>query len=575
MSRYSHEVRSDTELLTLSREGDAGAFGALWERHRLPALVAAQNIAPTLDADDLVSDAYLKVFELIQQGKGPTGAFRPYLYRVISSLAADRFRSPETQSANLEEIPDLGEVGPWEEGSFDLNAAARAFESLPERWQSVLWYTEVEGLPPREIAPLLGISANSVSALAVRAREGLQSAWVEAHLNMQLRDESCRSVRANLQRYQRGKLTARRSREVAAHLDRCDSCSAAAAELSTLNKQLALVLALIFIGGGSATALLQQFGTLGAGATAGAAAMVGADLTGKGAATAGASGGMSTGATVLAAAASVALVAAAAGGAVLVNGALNDVERATAGAAEESQPPTLPTQPTDARNESAGSSNRDTSKPNATPDEPTAGAIASIPRVVDLPQSGEDVSGSPDRPGPVPEVTPPKEEQPPGEDDGPPDQEGTPPEEGGGEGSGDSAFDHSLEFSHVCTPGPTFRGVASEYGVVRVRATAPGSTHPVEMFDPKYDPSLEGTEPDNVFEDGVYTDAQGNEFDFGFWALTKLPYFWWSGSLESLDVWSENFPGLSLDDVTVEIRLVTPDGRHSAWFEVDTDASCF
>ena len=42
----------------------------------------------------------------------------------------------------------------------------------------VLWHTEVEGQRPAEVAPLLGMSPNSVSALAYRAREGLRQAFV-------------------------------------------------------------------------------------------------------------------------------------------------------------------------------------------------------------------------------------------------------------------------------------------------------------------------------------------------------------------------------------------------------------
>lgn len=233
------KAASDGELLDACREGDSAAFSHVWERHHRAGRVAARSIAPSLDADDLVSEAYLKIFELVRDGRGPRGAFRPYLYTVIRSVAADRLRSPEQASADLDQIPDLTEAGPWEDNAFDLNAAARAFESLNERWQAVLWYTEVEGMPPREAAALLGLSANGVSALAGRAREALQSAWVEAHVNRELAAAECGSTLEQLQRYQRGKLTARASREVAAHLDGCTSCAAAARECRALNDQLA------------------------------------------------------------------------------------------------------------------------------------------------------------------------------------------------------------------------------------------------------------------------------------------------------------------------------------------------
>ncbi|NLF05918.1 MAG: sigma-70 family RNA polymerase sigma factor, partial [Actinomycetales bacterium] len=66
--------------------------------------------------------------------------------------------------------------------AFESQLVQRAFTSLPERWQAVLWYSEVEAMKPAAIAPLLGVSPNGVSALLVRAREGLRDAYVAAHV---------------------------------------------------------------------------------------------------------------------------------------------------------------------------------------------------------------------------------------------------------------------------------------------------------------------------------------------------------------------------------------------------------
>ena len=256
MPQSSHPELSDDVLLEATRNGDSAAFAELWTRHRRAGLVAARHLgAPSL-ADDVVSEAYLRIFELVRDGRGPRGAFRPYLYRTIQSIAVDHWRVPEDASDNFDDIPTLTEAGPWEDNAFDRNAAATAFASLTTRWQSVLWYTEVEGMPPREVAKLLGVSPNAVSALAARAREALQSAWVEAHVNRELAEAECRSTLEHLQRYQRGKLTAALSREVSAHLESCDSCRNAAAEFATLNRQLALVLVGVLLGGGSAFTFL-------------------------------------------------------------------------------------------------------------------------------------------------------------------------------------------------------------------------------------------------------------------------------------------------------------------------------
>ncbi|MFD2774890.1 sigma-70 family RNA polymerase sigma factor, partial [Leucobacter albus] len=251
---------SDGQLLEAARDGDRAAFGELWERHRLAGIVAAKNLAPSLDPDDLVSEAYLRVFELVRDGRGPEGAFRPYLYQVIRSAAANRFRAGEQAAGELPDVPDLSETAPWDDSAFDLKAAAQAFATLSPRWRAALWYTEVEGMPPREAAPLLGLSPNSASALAARARDALRSAWVDEHVNRDATEEACRSTLQQLQRYQRGKLTAKRSREITAHLAECESCAKAAAESATLNRRLGLVLMWGTLGSAGTGMLAEQLG---------------------------------------------------------------------------------------------------------------------------------------------------------------------------------------------------------------------------------------------------------------------------------------------------------------------------
>jgi len=535
LARNRETESSDAELLARCRDGDRAAFGVLWERHRRAGIVAARNIAPGLDPDDLVSAAYLKILELVSSGRGPSGAFRPYLYRVISTLAADTHRLPEVASDQFDAIPDLSEVGPWEDGAFDLNATARAFESLPERWQAALWYSEVEGMAPRQIAPLLGLSANGVSALCARAKEGLQSAWVETHVNMQLEDETCRTTREQLQRYQRGKLTARRSREVAAHLEQCRDCRVAAAEFSTLNRQLALVLATLFVGGVSATALVQQFGGAGAasvgiagastagGSAGGGTAGGGAGATG--AAGAAAAGGGLAGTVALTAAATVVLAAVAGGGALLLPNLLPDGDSSiTAEVADHGSP-------ADHRDEQS-------KQPESTPPAPKPTPVAE--------DTAETPSAAYDEPAPVPapRVQPPAKPpvQPPPV---------TPPPAGGA--------DPALAVFDVCLAPfypPEFtvlQGSAVSSGAVNVRIT-------------------QGTTVSSGIPDFSEFYAPANPGD---------PWTWQAGigggppviiSLTPLSQW-----GLVDDDienVTVEMRFTADSGAYSPWTTIDTSVSC-
>lgn len=560
---------SDGELLDACRAGDTDAFATLWDRHRGAALTAARGLGPGLDADDLVSEAYLKIFELVVDGRGPHGAFRPYLYQVIRTVAVDRYRSPERASAELDQIPDLHEAGPWEDNAFDLNAASEAFASLDERWQAALWYTEVERLPPRQAAPLLGLTANAAAALAVRARDALRSAWVEAHVNRELAEAECRSTLERLQRYQRGKLTARATREVEAHLDRCESCAAVAAESTVLNRQLGLILAGVLLGGGGAAALFSKLGIAAqAGAAtaiaagAGASASTGAAGSSAGAG-AGAGGGASAGAIAIVTGAVVAAAAVVGVAAVAISGLSGPGPAGTGepggaiAAPNESAPPSEPT----ASNPEPASRSKPAEDPRDGNVDPDPDPRPDPPR----PDPPKPDPPKPDPPKPDPPKPDPPKPDPPKPD--PPDPD--PPKTG---------LDPSLDAGYYCyMPGGGSFGIegsSNEYGVLRMRAW--NGTIPVELVQPVFDPALEGIEPGNPFVDGIYTDPLDHTFDFGFFTdmYTTPPYYWWGPGIESLPAWNAAFPGLVAGDVTIQLRLVTPDGRYSPWSTIDTGVVC-
>jgi RNA polymerase sigma factor (sigma-70 family) len=78
------------------------------------------------------------------------------------------------------------------EARAEARLITRAFSRLPERWRTVLWHLEVEGKAPAEVAPVFGLSANGVSALAMRAREGLRQAYLQEHIGTNI-PAACRA----------------------------------------------------------------------------------------------------------------------------------------------------------------------------------------------------------------------------------------------------------------------------------------------------------------------------------------------------------------------------------------------
>jgi RNA polymerase sigma factor (sigma-70 family) len=234
------ESPDDAVLIDAVRHGDTAAYGALYERH----LGAARRAAGALvtsrsERDDLVAESFTKVLRILRSGRGPTDNFRPYLLTTVRNSLLNWRR----QDAVLSLVADVPEAPPAD-GRADpvdvrmhADVAAAAFARLPHRWRLVLWYTEIEGRTPAQVASLLGLTPNSVAALAYRAREGLRRAYLDEHLP-EVAGRGCRVAVDQLAGYVRHTLSDRRTRAIAAHLESCPTCRDIAAELRGLNEQL-------------------------------------------------------------------------------------------------------------------------------------------------------------------------------------------------------------------------------------------------------------------------------------------------------------------------------------------------
>ncbi|MBN9740044.1 hypothetical protein DMP23_02830 [Amycolatopsis sp. A1MSW2902] len=272
-------TESDAELIAAVRAGRVRAYGILYERHSEAARNLARQLAKSAaEADDLVSEAFAKVLDTLRAGKGPDVAFRAYLLTALRHIAYDVTRQhrgihlsedlsdPVGKHAQALAVPfaDTAVAG------LERMLAAKAFARLPERWQAVLWHTEIEQQSPAEVAPLLGLTPNGVSALAYRAREGLRQAYLQVQV-AENQAEGCREAVDRLGAWTRAGLSKRERAQVENHLDACENCRALAAELADVNGALRAVIAPIVLGG----AALGYLAAVGAGKSTAAAGVSG------------------------------------------------------------------------------------------------------------------------------------------------------------------------------------------------------------------------------------------------------------------------------------------------------------
>ncbi len=208
-------------LVDRARHGDRTAFAELYRREAPAAwrLALAVSRQPRL-ARPAVASAFAGV--LAENGRS-----RPDrdLGLRTQILTATRHAVIDGDPAASQSVPmSLGEPEPaGAPAPADVNMAMQAFESLPERWRSVLWLRAVEGLTAEQSAAVLDMSAGAAMPLTDRAMAGLRERFVQAEVTA-ADDGDCQRSIEHLDRYAAGSLPTRESTRVRRHLDGCTPC---------------------------------------------------------------------------------------------------------------------------------------------------------------------------------------------------------------------------------------------------------------------------------------------------------------------------------------------------------------
>jgi len=246
MAQKVSDIRTadDLDLARAAATGDGSAFDELYRAHADAAWRVAFAVTGNRDdAADAVADAFTRFLSALTGGRlADLANVRAYLLTTTRNAAIDVLR----RNGRLQPLDDLGqsEIGSLSAGPSDrvvegLDAAfvSTAFLSLPERWRSVLWLTEVEGMSAADVAMLMGVSANNAAQLAVRARAGLRQRFLQAHVREEA-EGKCSFTLDRLGAYVGGALAPRDVAKVDQHLAGCPSCRAVQEELADLGTTL-------------------------------------------------------------------------------------------------------------------------------------------------------------------------------------------------------------------------------------------------------------------------------------------------------------------------------------------------
>jgi RNA polymerase sigma factor (sigma-70 family) len=220
-------------LLQRLRNGEDAAFGELFELHAAAVRRLAQSLASDRsEAEDITAETFFRVLQALRRGSGPRDYVRAYLLTVARRVSWEWHGARRDVPVSDDELTFRAGAGAdTHSRTAEHTLITTAFTSLPERWRTVLWQTEVEGEQPAMVATHFGLSANATAALARRARQGLRAAYLQAHLSVNRGPDSCRAVVEKLGGFTAGSVTGAEAERIKAHLHGCSSCRTTQDEL--------------------------------------------------------------------------------------------------------------------------------------------------------------------------------------------------------------------------------------------------------------------------------------------------------------------------------------------------------
>jgi RNA polymerase sigma factor (sigma-70 family) len=268
-------LKSDEQLIELTRKGQHGAFEILVQRYQSRLLAFCRHMLnSTEDAEDVLQEVFAASFNAMIADARPINA-RPWLYRIARNRCLNHLRRPVSAGQ------DSMDVFERDGGTTTADTVHKREEfrqivadvhDLPETQRTALLLREIDALSYDDISAAMDTTVPSVKSLLVRARVSLAEA-AEARLL------TCAEVRLELGQVAEG--LARSSAPVRRHLKACERCRVFKGELRKANRALAAVYPL------GPLVLVKKFLTAKAGFAAGA---TGASTAGGGSGAAGGAG---------------------------------------------------------------------------------------------------------------------------------------------------------------------------------------------------------------------------------------------------------------------------------------------
>lgn len=175
----------DHQLLKQAQQGDAEAFGALYERHSAAIFrYLYVHLSSRSDAEDLTSEVFLRAWQSLPRYRQRGVPFRAFLFRIAHNALVDQYRQGQrTHRLIQEDDPghpaDLPKPDDILIGEMNRQELSRLLAGLRDDYRTVLVLRFLSQLSPVETAAVMQRTPGAVRILQHRALEALRQKLLE------------------------------------------------------------------------------------------------------------------------------------------------------------------------------------------------------------------------------------------------------------------------------------------------------------------------------------------------------------------------------------------------------------
>ena len=142
-------------------------------------IVAFRFVKDTMEAEDIVQEAFIKAFSKLDQYKAEV-SFGAWLKRIVINKCIDVLKSKKQRLVELEEhhmnVVDTDYENEWlVDDEITIDEVKTAMERLPEKYKYVVMLYLVEGYDHQEISQILNISEVASRTQLSRGKQKLQN----------------------------------------------------------------------------------------------------------------------------------------------------------------------------------------------------------------------------------------------------------------------------------------------------------------------------------------------------------------------------------------------------------------